>query len=246
MSDVDPRLQEHRDVWERKPGLRLIYTDYHRRLLAAMAEHGPILEIGGGSGNFSETSPNVISVDLVESPWIDVACDAHELPFGDGAFGGIAMLDVLHHLARPAVFFEEACRVLRPGGRLAMIEPGITPGSWPFYHFLHQEPVDMSVDPIADQPAEVALDPFLSNQGIPTLLFDRKRHRARFEAQFPNFRIVEQLKFSLFAYPLSGGFKRWSLLPKCATVPLLQLERLLSPVFGPVFGFRISIVLERI
>ena len=246
MNDVDPRLREHRDVWERKPGLRAIYVDYHRRLLSALPADEPILEIGGGSGNFSETAANVVSVDLVPSPWVDVSCDAHALPFEDSAFGGIAMLDVLHHLARPATFFEEAARVLHPGGRLAMIEPGITPFSWPFYHFLHQEPVDMSVDPLADQPPEVAADPFLSNQGIPTLLFDRREHRARFEARFPQFKIVDRRTFSLFAYPMSGGFKRWSLLPGWMAAPLLALENGLSPTLGPILGFRISVTLERL
>ena len=152
MPAVDPRLSEHRDVWEKKPGLRAIYADYHRRLLASLPSGEPLLEIGGGSGNLGEASSDIISVDLLASPWVDVACDAHHLPFSAGAFGGIAMLDVLHHLAQPVAFFDEAARVLRPGGRLVMIETGITPLSWPFYHFLHQEPVDMSVDPLADQP----------------------------------------------------------------------------------------------
>ena len=162
------------------------------------------MEIGGGSGNFSETVPGVISVDLVPSPWVHVSCDAHALPFGDAAFGGIAMLDVLHHLARPATFFEEAAHVLCPGRRIVMIKPGITPFSWPFYHFLHQEPVDMSVDPLADQPPKVATDSFLSNQEIPTLLFCRRNHRALFEARFPDFKIINRRTFSLFAYPMSG------------------------------------------
>jgi SAM-dependent methyltransferase len=246
VNDVDPRLREHRDVWERKPGLRAIYADYHRRLLSALPKDESILEIGGGSGNFSEATTNVISIDLMRSPWIDIACDAHALPFRDGAFGGIAMLDVLHHLVSPATFFEEAARVLRPGGRLAMIEPGITLMSWPFYNFLHQEPVDMSVDPLADQPPDVAADPFLSNQGIPTLLFDRQHHRTRFEAQFPNFTIIERQRFSLFAYPLSGGFKRWSLLPGWVAPSLLRMENYFNRLLGPILGFRTSIVLERL
>ena len=118
MTAADPRLREHRDVWDRKPGLRAVYADYHIRLLDAVP-NGPILEIGGGSGNFRDIAPNAISVDLAASPWVDVCCDAHELPFLDGAFSGIVMLDVLHHLARPAAFFAEAARALRPGGRLA-------------------------------------------------------------------------------------------------------------------------------
>ena len=245
MTSVDPRLSEHREVWTNKPGLRAVYADFHRRLLAPLPSGEPLLEIGGGSGNLGECSSDIVSVDLLASPWIDIACDAHQLPFRSGIFGGIAMLDVLHHLARPSVFFDEAARVIRPGGRLVMIEPGITPLSWPFYQFLHQEPVDMSVDPLADQPDEVADDPFLSNQAIPTLLFRRKRHRLKFAMRHPEFEVSEAKAFSLFAYPLSGGFKRWSLLPKSVATPMLKGEAILSPLFGAILGFRLSIILER-
>ena len=245
MTRADPRLREHRDVWDRKPGLRAVYADYHQRLLGAVPD-GPVLEIGGGSGNFRDMAPNAISVDLAASPWVDVCCDAHELPFADGSFAGIVMLDVLHHLARPAAFFKEAARALRPGGRLAMIEPGMTPLSRPFYTYLHHEPVDMSVDPLADQPPEVAADPFQSNQAIPSLLFDEGAHRARFERQFPELTIVARSKFSFLAYPLSGGFKEWSLLPGALAPAILKFEECLGPIVGEALGFRIGVVLERV
>ena len=245
MTAADPRLREHRDVWDRKPVLRGVYAGYHRRLLESLPSEGNILEIGGGSGNFRDMAQNAISIDLASSTWVDVCCDAHELPFADGAFVGIAMLDVLHHLARPAEFFAEVVRVLRPGGRLAMIEPGMTPLSRPFYTFLHQEPVDMDVDPLADQPPEVAADPFQSNQAIPSLLFDRNDHRKKFANLFPELTIVERTHFSFMAYPLSGGFKSWSLLPNAVAPIILKLDDILSPLVGELLGFRISVVLER-
>ena len=148
-------------------------------------------------------------------------------------------------MARPAAFFDEAARVLRPGGRLVMIEPGVTPLSWVFYHFFHQEPVNMSVDPLSNQPTEVAEDPFLSNQAIPTLLFCRKQYQMRFAARHPEFHVSDVQTFSLFAYPLSGGFKRWTLLPQFVTGPLLKAEAVLSPLLGAILGFRLFVILER-
>ncbi len=243
---VDPLLREHRAVWVRKPELRAVYAGYHRRLLDDLPQDGKILEIGGGSGNFREIAPDAVSIDLASSPWVDVCCDAHDLPFSDGTFAGIAMLDVLHHLARPADFFAEAARVLRLGGRLAMIEPGMTPLSRPFYTLLHHEPVDMDVDPLADQPPEVAANPFHSNQAIPSLLFDRADQRERFKRLFPELAIISHMKFSFLAYPLSGGFKNWSLLPGAVVQPILKLDDSLSPLLGRFLGFRIGVVLERI
>ena len=246
MSGVELRLRKHRNLWECKPSLRAIYTDYHRRLITAVLQGEPLLEIGGGSGNLKDLMPNAISIDLVESPWTGICCDAHSMPFSDGYFSGIIMLDVLHHLARPAVFFDEVTRVLRPGGRLAMIEPSITPFSWPFYKFFHEEPVNMFVDPLANQAPEVEKDPFCSNQALPTLLFGRKRFRRCFELKFPELKIIKRYNFSLFAYPLSGGFKRWSLMPRSLVNQVLDMEEFLNPLLGFVFGFRIAVILERV
>ena len=165
---ADSPLKDHRSVWDNKPVLRAIYDDYHRYILGALGEDGPILDIGAGSGHFRQMSDQIVSLDILPAPWVDVAGAAEALPFADGSIAGIAMLDVLHHLPSPMTFFNEAKRVLKPGGRIAMIEPGITPLSWCFFHYLHQEDVDMSVDPTADQPPHVAEDPFASNQGLPT------------------------------------------------------------------------------
>ena len=242
---VDSRLVEHRDVWRRKPVLRALYGDYYRRMLNALPPEGPYLEIGAGSGNMRESVGNLVSLDILPSPWIDVVGDAQTLPFAGDRFAGILMLDVLHHLARPLDFFSEARRVLRPGGRIVMIEPGITPLSWLFYRFLHQEPVDLSVDPMQPLPPEIEHDPFAANQAIPTLLFARAGNRQSFARHFPDLSLRRREWLSLLAYPLSGGFKSWSLIPTCAARPLLAFEAAAMPLLGPLMAFRLAIVLER-
>ncbi len=113
-------LNEHRIVWQDKPVLRAIYADFYRRIIAA-CRPGLSLEIGGGSGNLKDFASEVISTDVVPTPWLDAAADAQALPFGEESFTNIVMVDVLHHIERPRRFFAEAERVLRPGGRI--IEP---------------------------------------------------------------------------------------------------------------------------
>jgi SAM-dependent methyltransferase len=49
--------------------------------------------------------------------------DAETLPFADGAFAGVLIRDLLHHLADPRRTTAEAARVLAPGGRLLLLEP---------------------------------------------------------------------------------------------------------------------------
>lgn len=238
---ADERLADQRDAWRRKPALRAVYTDCYRRM-AASCGPGRTLEIGGGSGNFKEFAPHVVSTDIVALPWLDAVCDAHRLPFRDAAFGNVVLFDVLHHLAVPRRFLAEAVRVLRPGGRIVVCEPAVTVASWAPYRFVHPEPVRMREDPLADAEAG-ARDPFDSNQAIPTLLFGR--HRRRLAGIFPELRLRRMTYFALLAYPLSGGFRPWSLLPAPLVAPILRLDTALARWLGRVMGFRLLAVLER-
>ncbi len=48
--------------------------------------------------------------------------DMYRLPLADGTFDTVVMQMVLHHAETPAAALAEAARVLRPGGRLAVID----------------------------------------------------------------------------------------------------------------------------
>jgi SAM-dependent methyltransferase len=52
-----------------------------------------------------------------------VAADAARLPFADGAFDALLIRDLLHHVPAPEAVLAEARRVLKPGGRLMLVEP---------------------------------------------------------------------------------------------------------------------------
>jgi SAM-dependent methyltransferase len=236
------RQHEHRALWSGKPVLREVYSHLYRRIAAACVP-GLTIEVGGGSGNMREFAPGVLSFDIVAHPWLDFVADAQSLPLRDACAGNIVMVDVLHHVQYPVRFLREAARVLRPGGRLVFVEPGITPVSSVFYRLFHEEPVDMSVDPLLDGRVDASKDPYDGNQAIPTLLM--KRHARARAAAVPELVPVAQRFLSLFAYPLSGGFKPWSLLSPGAARGLLAIEDRLEAVLGGICGFRLLAVLER-
>ena len=238
----DSRLVGDRAIWDRKPVLRAIYRHYYERMSACTVP-GRTLEIGGGSGNLKESLPGVISTDILPSAWLDARADAQDLPFRDRAFDNIVFVDVLHHLEDPRRFFGEARRVLRDGGRIVMVEPAMTPVSYPIYRFVHEEPAVMSVDPLATpRRGAERKDPYDSNQAIPCLLFGR--YHAEFERQFPEFTLVTKRHMSLLAYPLSGGFQRWCLVPSWAVSTLLRIEDRVERLLGPLLGFRLFVSLS--
>ncbi len=121
----------------------------HDRLAAArfvVDQAGPVsgcvLDVGTGKGllvmAFARRGLDVVSVDVspdqqrmaalnveheqVASRVRFVRADAGRLGFRDATFGGVAMMDILHHLEDAAPILAEAIRVLRPGGTLLVAE----------------------------------------------------------------------------------------------------------------------------
>ena len=233
---------DYRAIWQRKPALRAVYADIYRRI-GAFRRPGRALEIGGGSGNLKQYAPDVVSTDIVFAPWLDAVCDAQRLPFAAGAFDNIVMVDVLHHIERPVRFLAEAERVLAPGGRLIFCEPAITPVSGVLYRLFHAESVDMRADPLADGPLTPGRDPYESNQAIPTLLTGR--YKEDVAARIPGLALIAVERFSFAAYPLSGGFRPWSLLPAFAAPALLRVEWAVRGSFGRLAAFRLLAVYEK-
>jgi SAM-dependent methyltransferase len=250
MSDGDPaapfrdstlaRFAEHRKAWAANPALRVLYQRWYGRIREELPGEGPWVEIGSGPGFAREFIPGMELTDVVQAPWHDRQIDAGALPFSAGSLGALVLFDVLHHLPAPARFLAEAQRVLRPGGRLILCEPYVSPLSFPIYRWFHEERLDMSVDPLAETTPG---DPFDANQAIPTLLLQRvPQELAR---RFPALRLLRLERLAGFAYPASGGFSRGPLLPMSLWKALVALEDHLPAAVFRLIGFRLLAVLER-
>src|SRR5262249_30060469 len=152
-----------------------------------------------------------VASELAPAPGNDVVADAHALPFRSGAADAVVGLDILHHLAHPRTFFHEAARLLRRGGRLALVEPWVTPLSFVVYRYFHQEaclPPDDAWAPFAA--AGEAKDLFDGNAEIPRTLVRRTTPGEWRELGLdaPRVDLMNGL-----AYLLTLGFRRASLLP---------------------------------
>lgn len=208
MSVDDPNTTVlRRHIIQSKPFLVALYREWYRLLLAALPEEGQILEIGSGAGFFGEMSPRIITSEVFNVPGVDVVVDGRNLPFGTSALSGIAMTDVLHHIPDVRVFFAEATRCVRSGGRMVMIEPWLTPWSSWVYKNLHSEPFEPGADWLIPQTGPLSG----ANGALPWILFNRDR--TQFEKEFPEWTLKSISPLMPFSYLLSGGVSLRSIMP---------------------------------
>ena len=96
-----------------------------------------VLDVGAGDGRYLRFFQSRLSGAVVVGCEISltraqrmrakglsvVVARAEELPFRDGAFDLVTLVEVIEHTQSPAHCVEEVRRVLRPGGRLALTTP---------------------------------------------------------------------------------------------------------------------------
>jgi SAM-dependent methyltransferase len=228
-------LEEHRRLWAAKPVLRDVYAVWFDALLAAIAPAADVLELGAGPGFLAahararDPDRRWLAADVVPAGWNDLAADATSLPFRAGAFDAITAVDVVHHLARPGGLFEEARRVLRSGGRLAAVEPWVTPLSFPVYRWAHQETCRLGLDPWQPFGRTVTdgKDPFEGDAAVVWSLVRRTPPEQWAELGFEPPRITV---INGFAYLPTLGFRRGSLVPRRLVPPLIALDRWTAPL----------------
>lgn len=231
----------HREIWKHKPILRNIYGDWYGEIARWMVP-GITLELGGGTGNLKHFSPRVISTDIVRLPWLDAVADAQALPFPKACLSNIILVDVLHHIEQVQLFFDEAERVLLPGGRLVILEPYISWVSWLVYSWLHPEPVNLKENVLAIRQANPFRQPFDGNQAVATILFQRQFEE--FQRRYPDLEMISRRRLACLVYPLSGGFSRPALFPEWMFKSLMMLDRSLE-TWSSLFAFRLLAVLQK-
>jgi hypothetical protein len=104
----------------------------------------------------------------------------------------------------------------------------------------------MGADPFAPVTINPDRDPFDANQAIPTLLFATPAACRQVEKVVPSFRVRRVKWLSLVAYPMSGGLRRWSLIPAPLVRSMLALEEKVPEMVRRQLAFRMMVVLERL
>ena len=118
-------IHQNLNRWNAKPLLRKIYKDFHHTVAGSLSglHDRYVVELGSGIGNIKETIPDCLRTDIFSNPWIDQVENAYALSFADAEISDLILIDVFHHLRYPGVALSEFHRVLRPGGRVILLEP---------------------------------------------------------------------------------------------------------------------------
>jgi SAM-dependent methyltransferase len=206
----DPSTTELRKrIIASKPFLKAIYDEWYSMLARQLpSEDGDVLELGSGAGYCERFIPDLITSDVFLCPGIRLVANGQSMPFSEASLRGIVFTDVLHHMPDVRQFFGEASRCLRPGGKILMIEPWVSPWSRFVYSHFHHEPFR----PEAEEWSFPSIGPLSgANGALPWIVFVRDRHR--FETEFPRLVIDTIRPFMPFRYLVSGGVGMRELMP---------------------------------
>ena len=170
-------------------------------------QNAMVLDVACGTGDLAmelnrNTSARVIGTDFCR-PMLDIAKgksllenrpvpyiegDAMSLPFGDNEFDAVTIAFGLRNLANVGDGLSELCRILKPGGRLAVLEfsSPVVPGfgrlfNFYFAHILPRVGGAVSGSRGAYEYLPDSVSKFPSQKGLASLMSERGFTNVRFK-----------------------------------------------------------------
>ncbi|MBN2068285.1 MAG: methyltransferase domain-containing protein [Opitutales bacterium] len=235
-------LEQSQQKWQKSNALQFVYGQFYKDIQKELSSEY-VLELGSGIGNGKEFIPELITSDIIKTPFVDRAVDAYNIP--EEHWSAIIALDVLHHLQQPFAFFESATRALKPSGRIVMIEPAATPFGRLFYGLFHEEPI---IPEKLQAPYEFPADNekgLFANMGMGVALFKRDKFQVEKQLNKMGLKLISLSWRDFLAYPLTGGYSGPTLAPGCLIRGMMNIESWLPQCMLKMLALRMVIVLEK-
>jgi SAM-dependent methyltransferase len=238
------QILRHHAHWDHKPALRKAYHDFYRLIASQLSNlpHSKVVELGSGIGSIKDVIPQCLTTDMFPTPWSDQVENAYQLSFQDEAVSDLILVDVFHHLQYPGTALDEFHRVLRPGGKVIMLEPCIGALGSLVFGLFHQEGLKFNHVIEWNAPAGQSLESpdYYTSQGNATKIFLGKSYRE----QLKIWNHIEVIRLSALAYLASGGYTKPQLLFNQA-FPLIKATERWFDVLPALFATRMIVVLTK-
>lgn len=180
------KVVAHRNRLVATPFLRQLYGEWYERFIAEMENlpAGMKIELGASQGFFKQMAPSIVSTDSIPLPTNDLTFSPLSMPFNADSVSGIFMVDTFCHMTDTHAFLTEAQRVLKPGGKIIMVEPacslwGRVANRW----FCRR-----SFDRKGAWANALSAAYKRTNSALAWIVFERDR--SRFQEQFPDLSIL--------------------------------------------------------
>lgn len=247
MKNVGDVVSARKDFLKNKPSnLAFLLGKRYLWMNNFIEPHLKGFEVGCGTGLSKQfiKSKNFMLTDYLENPWVEKKVNALKMPFKDSSFDYIVSSNMIHHLAKPHIFFNECSRVLKKGGKLIIQEINASLMMRMILKKMKHEGYSYDID-VYDkkQICNDKNDPWSANCAIPNLLFD---NRKLFEENFP-FKTIYHSYREFFIFPLSGGViakKKTINLPGFVLHFINAIDSIMVFCFRKIFPLQRRIVLE--
>lgn len=184
---------------------------------------------------------------MLYNDWVDRHMDALDMDVDDESVDVIICSHMIHHIAKPSDFLEQAAKKLKSGGRL-IIQDIYTGFLMKLVLRIMRHEGWSDLTDVYDQNAicNEPSDPWSANCSIPKLLFFDEE---RFAERFPMFKVLKREKNECFLFLLSGGViaKTFYLPAGDKTANMIEkLDRMLVRLVPDFFTCGCSIALQKI
>lgn len=205
------------------------------------------VELGSGisaSKNFIKAK-NFLTSDFSDSPWLDLKnVNALATPFTNNSQDFLVASNMIHHLAKPLDFFNEAWRILKPGGVLLIQEVHTSISMRLILRIMRHEGYDERIN-VFDK-STICNDPndlWSANCSIPKLLFNED-----FTKNYNGWKILHDRKVEFFLFLNSGGVTAKTSYIPLPTILLKfasYIDYLLIKVLPDIFALQRQIVIQK-
>lgn len=208
-----------------------------------------IVEFGCGAG-FSRLyidAEDLTLTDVLDNPWVDKYADAMDPPFEDDSIDVIICSHMVHHMAKPIVFFNLVHKILKPGGRIIIQDLNTSLVLRILLRAMRHEGWSYDIDvfdenKVTNRPE----DPWSANCAIPELLFESEE---AFENNLKGYKIIKNDVNECLLFPLSGGViskTKVPEFPKGLLSFIHQIDKGLVAIAPSIFALGRSVVLKKV